>query len=415
MNKHILIVCWGFPPNEGIGGRRWAKFAKALVSKGYKLHVIKSSIPKLNKISHWHKDVDDKNIVTYNLEPYWAVNWLHDYDSKLSFFKIRIAKYFLKYRFNGTIFDKAIGVKDEFLKLANQIITRNNIKNVVVTGAPFNLMYFGAKLKEGNENINLIVDYRDPWINSVNYGIRDLSVAKRNEEMRKQKKVFKYANVITAPNSFLINQIKETNESKEVINSKFVELSHFFDRDDFVEREVLTDKAPEKFRLLYAGALYTDSELYLTQFAKSINKFKKQFPLVGLEIDFYTSHRSESLNELMHSGEIKFHKPIGDEIFNKIREYDLLIILLADHNKDFKTTKYFEFMPYRVPYLFVGPKGYVSESIEKEKIGIVLREESDLIKAYNDRLKNTESVKLSNIDDFSLNAISHDLEKLFVF
>ena len=56
--EHILIVCHTFPPEKGIGGRRWAKFAKYLSKDSYQVHVITKKKPK-------YTDYDPK---TFGLE-----------------------------------------------------------------------------------------------------------------------------------------------------------------------------------------------------------------------------------------------------------------------------------------------------------------------------------------------------------
>ena len=159
--KNVLLICWDFPPNYGIGGRRWAKFAKCLVRDGYFIHVIKSTTPNGNSTSPWLKDVDHNKVFINSIKPHWAVEWLHSYDSLISFAKIRFAKYFLKLKFKGTIFDKAVGIQNEFIAIATELITKNNIKNVIVTGAPFNLIYYTALLKKRNKDLHIIADYHE--------------------------------------------------------------------------------------------------------------------------------------------------------------------------------------------------------------------------------------------------------------
>ena len=39
----LLLICLEFPPVRGIGGRRWAKFAKELARRGHPVHVIRSA------------------------------------------------------------------------------------------------------------------------------------------------------------------------------------------------------------------------------------------------------------------------------------------------------------------------------------------------------------------------------------
>jgi hypothetical protein len=400
--KSVLLICWDFPPNYGIGGRRWAKLAKCLVKDGYTIHVIKSETPKGNSISPWLKDVDHKNILVSNIKPHWAVEWLHSYDSIFSFAKIRFAKYFLKLKYKGTIFDKAIGIQTEFNALATDLITKNNINNVIVTGAPFNLIYYTALLKQRMKYLNIIADYRDPWINSVNYGMLHLTKDQLMQEHEKQNSVFNNVDVVTAPNDFLIEQIKQTNTGKVNAMPLFLKLPHFFDKDDVVLERSATSKEHDKLKLIYAGALYSDTERYLSILANSILKFKVKFPRAKIEVDLYTKHKSLALSRLGLEENIRFHEPIGDKIFNVVRQSDLFIILLTDHNKDFKTTKFYEFLPYKVPYLLVGPKGHVSESIEKEELGFLLTEEHDLSYIYEKLLISKELKGFKDIDKYSL-------------
>ena len=42
---------------------------------------------------------------------------------------------------------------------------------------------------------------------------------------------------------------------------------------------------------------------------------------------------------------------------------------MADHNKDFFTSKYFEYQTLKTPYLYIGAKGKVLKSIEEEQRG----------------------------------------------
>ena len=43
------------------------------------------------------------------------------------------------------------------------MIVENKIDNVIVTGAPFHLLFYVSKLKKLFPAINLIVDFRDFW------------------------------------------------------------------------------------------------------------------------------------------------------------------------------------------------------------------------------------------------------------
>ena len=59
--KKIIIICFTFPPYEGIGGRRWAKFAKYLDRMRHDVQVLASSLPLVKKDSSWTKDIENLN------------------------------------------------------------------------------------------------------------------------------------------------------------------------------------------------------------------------------------------------------------------------------------------------------------------------------------------------------------------
>ena len=232
-NKKILLLCWDFPPNEGIGGRRWAKMAKWLCKLDYELHVIKSSSKNDSTKSAWISDVDSKKITIHNINYFFAVKWLNSLNNTfLGKIKYRLGKVILNYFSGGTIYDKAIGKEKEILTLANHLIKQYQISNLIVTGAPFNLVYYAAKIKEQNPNIFVIADYRDPWLLAINYGMKGLPLERKKVEEEKQNLVFENVDCVTAPNKFLLEQIKNTYSGSKGIKSKFLELEHAFDPDD---------------------------------------------------------------------------------------------------------------------------------------------------------------------------------------
>ena len=147
-NKKTLLLCWDFPPNDGIGGRRWAKMSKWLLKSGHEIHVIKSKSKVGNQNSAWLSDVESDQIHIYEVNTYLPVKWLNSKENKFSDkLKYKFAAIYLTFFSKGTIYDKAIGKERDVLKLASKIIELNKIENVIVTGAPFNLMYYAAKIK----------------------------------------------------------------------------------------------------------------------------------------------------------------------------------------------------------------------------------------------------------------------------
>jgi len=371
-NKKTLLLCWDFPPNDGIGGRRWAKMAKWLLKSGHEIHVIKSKSKVENQNSTWLSDVDSNQIHIYEVDTYRPVKWLNSKGS--NFFdklKHKFSSIFLTVFSNGTIYDKAIGKESEILKLASKIIELNKIENVLVTGAPFNLIYYAAKIKLVFPKLFVLADYRDPWLNAVNYGMQNLSAKKKLAEQNKQNLVFENIDIITAPNSFLLNQIKATYNGSNLIKANFVELPHAYDEDDFVNIDNFKKQSSTILKIVYAGSVYFGSKSYLEEFINQIEEYNsKNIHLVELEI--YTDDY-KSLQQFKNEA-VSIKPSVGKEIFKVISEADYVLILLAEHNKDFKTTKFYEFLPFQKPYLYIGSLGKVSESINEDEMGFVIKD-----------------------------------------
>lgn len=410
MSQKVLLICWDFPPNDGIGGRRWAKFAKQLSLDNYEVFVLKSKNLNPKKKSPWFKDVENRNIKIFEINQHKISKWLHDYSSKFSFLKIRLAQIFFRIRDKGTIFDKAIGIEDEFLSNLKDIIISNEINNVIVSGAPFNLLYYTSKLKGELKNINIIADYRDPWTNSVNYGIRELNKNRLEHELYKQTQVISNVDYVVAPNEFLIEQIRSSQKEIETVNDKFKVITHFYDKDEVVNSTNEEIKKESTFSLLYAGALYTDTIEYQNLLADSILDFMAQNPLIKLKLDIYSIHSTNVFEEKGLGKVVSINKPIGDKVFENINQYDYVIILLAQHNKDFKTTKFYDFLPYKIPYLHIGPVGFVSESIIKDDLGLLIEKKGGLNDAYLSRNKHFTGFDF--VEKFELCSVSKNLYSL---
>jgi hypothetical protein len=371
-NKKTLLLCWDFPPNDGIGGRRWAKMAKWLLNSGHEIHVIKSKSRVGNQNSAWLSDVESNQIHIYEINTYWLVKWLNSSGNTFSDkLKNKFATIYLTVFSKGTIYDKAIGKESDVLKLASKIIELNKIENVIVTGAPFNLIYFAAKIKLVFPKLFVLADYRDPWLNAVNYGMQNLTAKNKLVEQNKQNLVFESIDVITAPNSFLLNEIKATYTGSNLIKANFVELPHAYDEDDFLIYDKLKEQNTQTLKIVYAGSVYLGSKSYLEEFINQINRYNSKNDHV-VELEIYTDDH-KSLQQFQNAA-ISINPSIGKMIFNVISESDFVLILLAEHNKDFKTTKFYEFLPFQKPYLYIGSLGQVAKNISEDEMGFVIKD-----------------------------------------
>ena len=131
MNKKVLLIVPEFPPNNSIGGRRWAKFAKYLAKNNIVVKVIAFK-PKRSKLtSNWMKDISDSNIEVFYLPSRYPE--LLETNSSNIFVRIIKKAFSLLVSLidKGIIQDRAIFFRSTLLKKAHEIIEEHKILNVI--------------------------------------------------------------------------------------------------------------------------------------------------------------------------------------------------------------------------------------------------------------------------------------------
>ncbi|MFM9984159.1 MAG: hypothetical protein ACKVOK_02955 [Flavobacteriales bacterium] len=403
-SKHILLANFDFPPNQGIGGRRWAKFAKELVHRGYIVHVIKADSIRDNTESPWTNDVESENIHIYSLPRRYPLAFSHPGKDLLSKIRYRIARKNLYRKEKGTIYDLAIGWEKDFLNKASEIIGTHDVENVIASGAPWYLLVYAAKLKEQFPALNYIADFRDPWLNAKNYGMADLTPDRRIAEEKKFQSVAQLANVITAPNAEMIADLKQMAGTKS--SCTFEVLTHFFDADDIpVEMKNIQN---DSIRIVYGGDIYIGLEPQLELLRQQIEHIKIHRPELyrKLRIQIFTNSTMPPVFKDLDSVEIS--PSIGKALFNEINQADYCMILLSDAKRNEPTTKFIEFLAMRKPLVVIAPEGKITSYVRDEKIGFVL--DPNVNSSFGDQLNNPLPFNASlNIGEFSLSAVTDKL------
>lgn len=397
MPKHIVIVNYAFPPNPGIGGRRWAKLAKQFIKNGDEVSVICKNFPNNSDKSVWTNDVKGVSYFPINIRyPGVLVNPVKNFSDKVLY---RVSYIILKGLIKGNYFDLCAFWKAPILTQLQKLHQEKKIDVLITSGAPFNLLYFGAIFKKKNPEVKVIGDYRDPWLTARNYGISILNKRRKEEEIRKQNFILENIDYITAPNEFMLKQIQSEYSGNLKIKSEFYTIPHSFDWDDYKQIHLLKKETSNKLHFVYAGTLYHEIEHQLKEFKTFLNRLKSA--TLEFQVDFYTNELDRA-KEFTEYKEVKFHTPLRENLFETLSHTDCLLIFLADHNKDFCTTKFYEFLPLNKPYLLFGPEGFVSNTIINNKLGYHHSEKKtqEIISEIQKK-----QVQKNNLDTFSLNFI----------
>ncbi len=367
--EHILIINYDFPPNEGIGGRRWAKFSKQLAIEGYHIHVIKADAVNDKNISTWSSDVIHENIHIYSLPRKYPIIFSHPKPDLISRVMYRFQKLRLEIQEKGTIYDISIGWKNSLQQKMRELISSYPIVNVIATGAPWKMLADVAEMKTEFPQINLIVDYRDPWLNALNYGMKGLSTGRKKEEERKQTLILENASVIISPYAYLTAELKQWSADHCKQQSHFEVLTHFFDPDDLT-KSIATKR--DQLTLIYGGDLYQGIEKELEQIKNELLELKENNPTLyaKLRIKIFTNKHGDKTFEGLTCVEI--NAGVGKLIFSEMSAADVILIILPQNKRNDRTTKFFESLPLRKPFMVVSESGEVTKFVSENKLGFIL-------------------------------------------
>jgi len=378
---NILLINYDFPPNPGIGGRRWAKLAKYLAIGGHRLHVVKAALPDGVIPSAWSGDVTHPNIQIHSADRKYPKSLSHPQSGWLGKIKFHTQKKIMQWREKGTIYDQSIGWQKTMFPICRTILQTEKIDAVIATGAPWNLLVYAAQLKVEFPHVRLLVDYRDPWLTAKNYGMAALKNARMNAEIRKQKFVFEHADIVTTPYEYLTEELLAWCKERCSRCPRFATLAHFFDEQDF-HSSTTHAKEEEVFRVVYAGDVYVGSEPQWRELEHTIERMERMGTKKQLRFDLYTQAKMpERLTSLKS---IRMHAPVGKEIFSIMQRADALLIVLPENKKDERTTKFFEYLPLRKPLFIIAPEGEVTHFVEANQLGVNCHQpESDLYTFFN--------------------------------
>ncbi len=305
----------------------------------------------------------------------------------------------------GTVYDKTVLIKKTFIKTLKNIVSAEKTDAIIVTGAPFNLMYYAACELGENVDIVTIADYRDPWITAQNYGMQFLNAERKLHEQTKQNKVHDTFDFIVAPNDFLLEEIKNSYTGQKNNNAKYFSLPHAFDEDDYEVLDTLIDTERKEIDIVYGGAIYIGTEDYLLALSDALLLLNKQG--IRAKCTLYTPDANRFKNRFQG---LVFEESLGNKFYNRIAKADFLIMLYANHNKNYLTTKFYEYLPLRKPLLYIGPEGYISETIAKKNLGYILADiKSDLGNIIHNSASKTQSNSMTDLQEFSYKTRTFDL------
>lgn len=337
-NDKVLIVSFFYPPSTAIGGRRWAYLGRELNERGFDVYVVTSDMNSGNGDCPWDDTVKkiENNIKVYpDNRPFY----LHTSNPSTIFGKIlyRLTLFRDKIFRSASAFDLSINFADDVYDEVENLINVNHIKNVIVTGGPFYMVYKLSHLKRKlGDKLNLLIDLRDPWTEHLK-----IENKVQKEKRQRQDIAMELADVVFMPDVKLVSNLANVYPNAK---DKIKLLPHGYD-----EKIFKTKMAKGSFyKWYYAGTLYPglDDEFYLID--KLIEK-------LNVKVDFYTFRTNVSYSVLNNSNVSVNGLLTQKELYETT--YNSGITLFITRFKDYKSTKFYEIVRSGTFMLYIGKIG----------------------------------------------------------
>lgn len=414
MKKNILIISYVFPPYPGIGGRRWAKFAKYLHRAGYNVYVIAAKNP-FKMVSTFTDDIKElpKENLYYLPAKYPTILLKQPktlWEKMQYHFWIRVLPFFTK----GNYYDRSIFWKKQLHQTIRKITEEKNIDAIIVSGPPFNLVYETIKLKEHFSTIEFIVDYRDEWTFNDVHGFGIISDKRKQVEFDKEKYVCENADKIISPSELIIDYlINRYNLSCEKTNV----VEHAYDKDDFVFFHLAKSTIDlNKIQFAFYGGMYDGFDKFLNLLWESVEYIRQndKKKLDNFWIYLYINGEKKIYNDILSkiSNLTVIYSLNPNELFRKLVDVNY-IFYVPDYKRGSNqfSTKFYEMLYMRKPILFFGQNGKVSQFIEKNKMGICLHENNFQF-IFNEIIQGNIAFDLVNEEFVSKFACEKVLDKI---
>lgn len=427
MRKKILILTYYWPPEGGAGVQRWLKFVKYLSKEKYDITVYTpQNAESPNKDESLLEDVplDIKVIKKPIWEPFeyykkltkkngsFNAGFLNEEEVKKSSL---LEKLSLFVRANFFIPDAKMFWIKPSVKFLTNFIQENNFELIISSGPPHSLHLIAQKLKK-KTNIKWIADFRDPWTNIDFY--KELPTLKITDFKQKklEKKTIRQADQVIVVGNQMRKEFLE-----ESPNAKITVLTNGFDS------EINTsDSFFDKFTILHIGSINADRSH--ESFYKAIRlliaekpEFKDHFQLkfVG-KVDLKARNliRDNCLEEYCEFIPYKPYKELTG--FQNKAHILYLPINDSPNAKGILTGKFYEYLPAQRYILAQGPSdGDLSKILQETNAGCIFNFKDvnnlkdKVEELFNDYLSGNYHYKSINIDSFSRQNITKDLEKIF--
>jgi hypothetical protein len=276
----------------------------------------------------------------------------------------------------GAIFDEAVRTEKAFLEKTSELILQNNITHLLISGAPFSLLYFGTIIKKQFPKIVLICDYRDSWTQGIGYGIKQLPPKKFQHELNQETDVLKFADKIVVASKDIGISLK-----KIVSTTKPIVIKNFVNSNQFPELSITNTKNnKDTIVITHIGSVNRGIKKYWEHFLTNLQMMMKDNHLrvvcqfIGgqnKELEEYVKHHHLDFVVFLPNME----KP---ELATYLMNSDMFVFFKHDDFPHSFPTKFFDYVLFKKPLICYSVPGDVTEEVTLNNLGRVFNENTTL-------------------------------------
>jgi glycosyltransferase involved in cell wall biosynthesis len=411
----VLVISYVFPPYAGIGGRRWAKFAKCMHQSGIPVEVLCAENP-LKERSVWMNDIEGLSM--HRFRSAFPVSLLGVPSSLLQKLQYRMDLARVQSRVRGNYYDRAGADRDVVVARASAIIAAQKTTHVIVTGAPFHLLHHCLELKKKFPHIVLAGDIRDPWTSDKTISsFAQLEAARQQTEMQMEREMIEgYDRIYTVADAITeeYNSRSPRKQSHTLING--------FDPSDKAKEQRPAVADDRSIHLVFAGTLYNslgDAVTGLVSGLRSYNDSSRDdarkvvLHLAGSIPSAYSAQFAALKGlpkvEVREAGKITL-----EQTQQLIASAGMCVLIIARGFEFSFSTKFLEYVMNEKPLLVISEEGALPEFVRNQRIGYTLTpaqltsELAPLLREFDEKTMHytAEQVKFFDVREITRTLIS---------